>query len=138
MKGFGAPPTELLEALEEAIGRAENGRDNKKDKPLPEAIVARLREAQERWTSSKVPFEVGDLVTPRSDAPLKNIGDPHLVIAVDHNARPDFSSGGEPGSFSYGRLNQIRVLSVLGDKKSDLLAAFWNEAAFYERYDGPT
>lgn len=100
-------------------------------RPLHEAQIMRLREAAGRFTLD-IPFAVGDLVTPRRDAPYKGAGEPHLVIATDDRAPYRFE--GHPDTATYGARPQIRVLylSVAGD--DEVVIPHWGEAAFYEPY----
>jgi hypothetical protein len=94
--------------------------ETKETQILPEAAIARLREVAKLY-SEPMKFEVGDLVMPRKDGFKKGQGKPHLVIAVNENAHPDF--GGDAGSPSYGSVPEVRVLCFMHDS----IAPYWIE-----------
>lgn len=97
---------------------------------LPEAAIHRLREAAPRFTAP-VPFVVGDLVTPRSDSPIKGAGNPHLVIETRPGAEPFFGAL-SPGSPDFGMRLNVRVITISGGD----VCAYWGDAADYEIYTG--
>jgi hypothetical protein len=68
--------TSLMELMQAAGEYAEE-----EETILPEAAIARLREAADRYNAIN-PFEVGDIITPRADAPVIGTGQPHLVVKV--------------------------------------------------------
>lgn len=90
---------------------------------LPEAKVARLQEAVERFTS-KNPFKVGDLVTVRADAPLKGAGEPHVVIASGDDNLSLAKS--EEGNWTEGVIKNVMMISILhGTHIMPHLAPHW-------------
>ena len=110
-------------------------------RPTHEGQIARLREAAERFSPRRgiepFPFKVGDLVTPRKDSPLINAGEPHLVVEVNPNALPDFGNASY-GDIAWGMRPQIRCISIVhGNRTEEALAAFWEEASYFQPYVGP-
>jgi len=72
-----------MDAFTELLAEAMHG-STRKSAPdiLPEAKIARLREAADR-IAAPIPFKPGDIVTTRKDSPLKGVGQPRLVIEVN-------------------------------------------------------
>lgn len=124
--------TSLLEAIGEETKVIEQ--DNERDGP-PEVSnlgkVHRLREAQQRFMTSKPPFGVGDLITARPDAlsPFKP-GHPLLVLNVYPNADLNWSNRVPELPTSY-RAN-LRVLAVM----DDYIVPIMTDAACFEPYTG--
>ncbi|MHA6643751.1 hypothetical protein [Mesorhizobium sp. A623] len=96
---------------------------------LPEAKIARLREAAERFTGEN-PFKVGDIVTVREDAPIIGAGDPHLVIESGSDdlstARP------EDGSWTDSVVRNVRLIRVREDDIIPMVVPHWS----LEPYEG--
>lgn len=114
---------ELLAGMrEEAEGKPELSR------PVQ---VARLRDAAPRYIDQPR-FKVGDLVTPRAEAPLRGHGDPMIVIETRYD--DPHVSFEKVGSSGFGRPHHIRILRMEGDT----VCAHWDEAADLEPYTGPT
>ena len=111
-----------------------SGMENDKPLPIPEAMIATLREHYKRYRLSLVecPFKPGDLVTPRKGLNINNEGQPNIVLETRRNPEPFFS---EPCSVANGRRNDIRVI---GMSSRDHCAVFWVESFEYEPYTGPT
>lgn len=99
-------------------------------KPLAEAIVMELRETFARYGAC--PYKPGDLVTPASNASLRGAGEPHIVLEVAPDARPDFERG-TPSTTVFGCRHQMRVLSRAGD---GALVAHWVEAFEFVPWTG--
>ena len=95
-------------------------------KILPEAAVARLREAASRYAEMLhgPRFKVGDWVTPTQDATIKGAGEPHVVVETAQGS-PCF--GKDCGTHD-GRRVDIRVLKLAGAD----IAPFWGESFEYE------
>jgi len=96
---------------------------------LPEAKIARLKEAAARFTDDN-PFKVGDVVTIRQDAPMKGEGEPHLVIESGSTnlgtAVPD------EGNWTDGGIRNVRVLML----KDDLIMPYVLPHWALEHYQG--
>lgn len=76
--------------------------------------IARLREFKDRLDGGCT-FEVGDMVTPRKDAPIKGAGGPQLIVAVRTAPPYDFAAG-EGGEPSFGGVFDIRCASFMHGK----------------------
>jgi hypothetical protein len=124
----------MREFLEDVA--AEKLREKTKPEILPEAMIARLREAAHRFTRDGEvypnPFEIGDLVTPRPDSPYSGgRGLPHVVVDFDPEAFPYFS-GSPDSATNWGSVPNLRILAMSHDGES--MAAIWVEAAYFEHY----
>ena len=53
----------------------------------PEADIMELRQAAQRRAAPS-PFKVGDIVTPRADAPIRDHGVPHIVVSAHQTFMP--------------------------------------------------
>ena len=91
---------------------------------LREAAVARLQDVAQAF-HAPFPFKVGDLITPRADAPIKGAGEPHLVVEVNPNAEALVDE--EFGASTYGARPTIRSLHLSNDK----VVAHWSEHWFF-------
>ena len=101
---------------------------------LPRDTVARLQDRGRQYAdwvcqSSKSLFGVGDLITPRRDAPLHGHGYPHIVIEV---MRP----GGYPpqpfASDQSGARHDLRILFLGSD--GETIGSAWVEAHWYQAW----
>lgn len=115
----------MLEAL-----LSQMGGDDEWPKILPEAAIERLREYAQRYRTP-CPFEPGDLVTPRKDAPIRGAGQPHIVLEVRRDA--DLCFAGEPGTTGFGMRFEMRVAILCGDH----IAAHWVEHHGFRAYVEP-
>lgn len=100
--------------------------------PLPEAQIATLKEACERY-AAPCPFKVGDIVTPRKGYSTRGVGVPHVVLEV--LAEPLQLMKADPRVMSmncFGRRIDMRVLCH-GETDGEL-AAYWVESWEYEPY----
>ena len=116
--------TSILEMLAQ---RASD--DNAKPRMSKIGQVARLREFAALYSAPN-PFKVGDLVTPRANSPIKDAGDPHLVVEVLDTPRWVYE--GTPYSSTFGLRMTIRIAQV-GDHGA---ACYWGEHHNYELYTG--
>lgn len=124
--------TAMIDAIDEDSTVREH--DNERE-GLPEVSnlgkVHRLREAQQRFTTSRLPFGVGDLITARLDAVSPFVpGHPVLVLSVYEGADLNWNNRVPelPTSF---RAN-LRVLAMMDDHIVPLMA----DAACFEPYTG--
>lgn len=118
-------PDEILAAL------AANNKNNNRATILPEARIARIKEAADRFRPNSVlPFKTGDWVTPRKDSHYVGHGDPMLVIETIPDAEPKFT--GSKSDPNFGMRPNLRILRMAEDH----IVAFWVEAAYYEAYTG--
>lgn len=78
---------------------------------LPEAAIARLREYETR-IHAPCPFKVGDLVVPRSDAPVVHgaVESPYLVIEV--LAEPQRFADVDPGNWPFWSKIDVVLLYI--------------------------
>ncbi|WP_051949290.1 hypothetical protein [Methylosinus sp. PW1] len=102
---------------------------NKSTSPsiLPEAAIARLREAGERYAVGNL-FRIGDIVTPRKDSDVKGAGDPHVVIETKDSSKAEFAFVGAPGSNTFGQRLDLRVLHISNDR----IVPHWVESWQFE------
>lgn len=104
--------------------------DDDEAKPLPEASIMEMRDLLARY--NEAPFEVGDLVTPRKNAPVRGAGDPHIVLERRDGAVADpHTSTGEGNG--RGRRYDMRVACHM----TGHLSMFWVESCEFEPYTGP-
>jgi len=115
---------ELREILDAAVNEIKG-----EDTILPEARIARLREAAQRYHQPN-PFKIGDLVTPRGDSKLRGAGQAQLVIEVRRNAELYFH--GDESLPSFGARYDMRVLALT----NKAIVAVCVESQDYERYTG--
>lgn len=105
-------------------------------RPLAQDI-ATLKAAAERY-AAPTSFVAGDLVTPRADSPLKNIGRPHIVLGV-HLGGYRNSDIADPTHVDHVRFDaklDIRVASVC-DCPHGEVTAFWEESWMFEPWVAP-
>lgn len=88
---------------------------------LPEAAIERMKEAASRL-HAPIPFNIGDIVTPRKDAPVRGAGQPYMVIAVDENA-PIYR--GDPGTWEYATKWNVLILTITRDHVVPYAVAHW-------------
>jgi hypothetical protein len=112
----------------ELFEQASQGTKEREPDILPEAAIARLREASQHY-ARPCQFKVGDLITPVQDSYVKGSGKPHLVIAILWN--PEFRFDGDPGDVTYGARFDIRILSISPD---GFMAPHWCESAGFQLY----
>lgn len=119
-----------LHDLLSALGENAAEQRNEKPKILPEAAVARLREAATHYAEAlEGPrFSIGDLVTSKADMNIRDSGYPAIVVDVIPGA-PRFH--GDPGSIGEGRRLDMRILRV----NDDMIVPFWCESWQYERWN---
>ena len=100
----------------------------------PRAAIMRLKEiAARHLEGDKGPrFEVGEVITPASDASVKGAGEPHVVVLV-RKAEPNFSTG-EPGSSAYGPRYDTRVVCFTPHGN---VGAYWVESAEFIPWKTP-
>ena len=101
-------------------------------RPLKEAQVARLREAEARLTRQDCPYAVGALVTPRADGMYRHAGEPHLAVAVRVDPGHNFAVADSSGP-DYGARHDLRVASV---KDSGAVVMHWVDSAYFDPYTG--
>lgn len=102
------------------------GQADRAPPPISEAIVARLREAGERYAAfarGETTPPVGALMTPRSDSQVSGSGRPFLVIESRHPPlEPDPRNG---------LRCDVRVL-LLHEQDNDTIASLWMESWWLE------
>lgn len=118
-----------MNALLAALAAAE---EQARPKISREGQLARLLEAAPRYVSDEVPFELGDVITPRADAAMSGAGEPHVVIAIRHAAPYHFATD-MVGSNGFGARMNVRVLCF---SPAGSICAYWVEAADFEPYTG--
>lgn len=103
---------------------------------LPEAQVMQLQElcaAYQTQIGVGCPYNIGDLVTPKSNTNMRAAGDPHIVLEVFHRAGPCFNHG-DPGDAGFGERHDMRVAVFYGEK----IYPFWVESHKFAPYQLPT
>lgn len=103
-------------------------------RPLPEAIIANLREVQARY-AEPCPFKPGDIVTPRAGSSLRNAGEPHIILEVLETPHITLARDYDPtisGSSSFGQRLDVRFAALYGEN----YAPFWGESWMFETYTG--
>lgn len=103
-------------------------------RPLPEAQIATLREAFERY-KGECPFKPGDIVTPRKGYGYRDAGLPHIVLEVLNEPLRNFEVTESVGTSSsgFGMKLDVRVACFTRDAT---VAAFWQESWCLEPYEG--
>ena len=104
--------------------------------PLPEAVVADLRELHERYRRG-CEFSPGDLVSPRRGYGITGEGKPHVVLEVRRPAHAgptpfpddDCSAVGSP---LFGQRLDLRVATLATSRRERYVAAYWGESWKYE------
>ena len=77
-----------LRLIEELERRRQNGDPSVSNmRGTPEADIMELRHAAQRRAAPS-PFKVGDIVTPRKDAPIRDHGVPHIVVGAHQTFMP--------------------------------------------------
>lgn len=102
-------------------------------KILPEAAIARLREAAPRFDRMAVrisPFTVGELVTPRKDGLYGGAGEPCIIVETRAQQSAYFNGPSQSGEF--GAYFDTRIIRFL----SDSIVALWVEGAHFGPYTG--
>jgi hypothetical protein len=149
MIGIGS--VDLSDLIRAAASANRKGGDDEQP-PIVEAQITELRTlAEVYWRSMNhatvsdmanigtrfpgFPFRLGDLVTPRVGAPLRDAGKPHIVVEVNPSAQPHFA-GDEGGwhAASFGERLTIRVMCWNGGR----YVCFWNPAWMHEKFAIPT
>lgn len=118
-------------SIEELAAMIGGSQDKEAPKPLPEAAVATLREAFDRYAAG-CPFKPGDLVTPRKGFNHGGAGDPSIVLEVpDEAVRPfDASDPRSTANHTFGARLDMRVATIQdGD-----VVAYWDESWAFEPY----
>lgn len=98
-------------------------------RPIHEAQIATLREAFANYNDCT--FTEGDIVTPRTCAPIRNPGEPHLVLEVYDDPEPLFMDD-DDGNWTHGARRDMRV-GVLVD--GDHVAPYWVESWMFVPYE---
>lgn len=100
---------------------------------LPEAQTEELKAIAARY-SMGCQFRPGALVTPRPGFATKGVGQPHIVLEVKDDPRPDFTAEKtHVDSAAYGRKFDMRVACYV---RNDLVLTFWVESYQYETFGG--
>jgi hypothetical protein len=103
-------------------------------RPIPEAQVATLIEACERYRSP-CPFKVGDIVTPRVGLGYSDGGLPHVILEVADEPHRHFAptEGASIYASAFGSRLDVRVANFV---KSGEIVAFWQESWRLEPWTG--
>lgn len=129
------PDSELGRAIGQALGLASKA---KPPLPLPEAIVARMREALPRHVSTECPYKSGDLVKGRSDAPLPPMFKDRPLMVVETLREPHYSWGVSEACLpDHGKRMTVRVLFYAAAGDVDTIAPVWLDHADLEPYKLP-
>lgn len=97
-------------------------------KALPEAQIMELTQFLSDYGRPNA-FRVGDLVTPRKNAPIRGIGEPHMVTDV---CEQHFNySHEDPSSNAFGVRISIRVASI---SRHGAIIQHWVDHSQYEAY----
>ena len=116
----------LMDALKDMVD--EERRDPHQSSILPEAQVMELRSFLEDY-GNVGRFSVGDLVTPKKSSSIRGACQPHIILTIDRDARPDFASG-DIGSSGFGQVHDLRVAYMFEGR----VIAFWCESYQFEPY----
>jgi len=102
-----------------------------------EQDIATLKAVAERYTAPN-PFKPGDLVTPRADSPLKNVGRPYVVLELAEtiNTHLPMVDPHHVDHIRFGAKLDIRVASVC-DCPHGEVTAYWEEGWMFEPYAPP-
>lgn len=100
-------------------------------RPLPEAQIMELRAAVALYEKD-CPFRVGDLVTPKANAPYRNQGGIHIVAEV-FTTSPIRDNGSSSGEWAYYGKLDMRVIYIAdnGDTVPHMV-----ESWLFEPYTG--
>lgn len=126
-------------------GRLEAEHEQDLSRPLPEAQIATLREAFERYTAP-CPFKPGDIITPRDGFGYSDAGVPHIVLEVrsddisvaDGPIRPFDQTSDVTDIYSnaFGSKLDIRVAVLNSNGHRVAVCAFWQESWRHQPYTG--
>lgn len=98
----------------------------------PPALIEVDPREQAAFYGRHLPFEIGDLVTPRKGTKMKDAGDAHIVIATREEAEHDLTLS-SVGSINHGNRFDMRVLCWTPGG----YAPFWVESADFEAWVDP-
>lgn len=115
-------------ALQDAATKAER----KAPRPLAEDL-ATLQAASDRFQRG-LTFEPGQLVTPRADSGIRDVGRPHIVLDVEPEAST--SKGGEVGTSGFGRRLDMRVACTCACDHGEI-QAHWVESWMFDPWTPP-
>jgi hypothetical protein len=120
----------LLEGMADKLDREPPARPS--DTQLV-AQVMDIRDLADRYAKGN-PFKVGEVVTPRANAPVHGHATPHVVVeALD---TPHWVYGEDsPSSSGWGRRIDIRTAYFSAER--GFIALTWGESHDYEPYTGP-
>ena len=127
-----------LENLMELMAREHKkraGYDESAPRPLPEAVIATLREHAANYMAP-CPFKPGDLVTVRRGVGIRGAGEPAVVLET--LAEPVFTAvttaNNDWGSNGFGARLNVRMLSLSDDNED--VTPHWIEHWRLEAYTG--
>lgn len=128
------------QAVELDLSELLNRRVGVEDRPrltiLPEAAVARLREAFVIF-SEPCRFSPGDMVTPRPDSGAHGAGDPMIVLEIKSQPMVLWDQG-DYGTSDFGAKIDMRVLSLTPlNAGGEAMIPYWVESWRYRKYDAP-
>lgn len=122
------------EILKEMLGGGPKKSNRGRLTITPEAAVMRLKELYELEQQVRDnPFQPGQLVMARLGFNSSIVGLPAIVLLVNPNPMPNFSTG-DHSSQTWGRLPQMRIAVMMEDE----IVRFWVEMAEYALYDEET
>lgn len=98
----------------------------------PPTFLAQALRDEAAFYERHVPFQVGDLVTPRKATTYSRAGEACIVIAVLYEQEYDLGLG-EIGSTHHGNRFDMRVLRWV----KGAFAPFWVESAAFEAWVDP-
>lgn len=115
------------------LGRA-SGASSESKRPIPEAQVATLIEAFQRYAAS-CPFNPGDLVTPRKGHGYSDAGLPHIVLEVAEEPHRTFTPTSSMPVYAscFGCRLDVRVANFTSAGE---IVTFWQESWCLEPYIG--
>ena len=120
--------------LAEMLGRMRGGNSDDEPTPTSDALVAEMTLRGDAFIQAltKIPFAVGDFVTPRKGCDHRGACLPMRVIEINADAQPLFLSS-NIGSNSNGNRLQVRVITF-GDGH---YCPIWIEAGSLEPWTAP-
>lgn len=119
---------ELGELLAKAASESQQ-RESQRPFPLEEAQIMELRRLNKEFQKG-CPYKVGDLVTPRKCAGLRNAGKPHIVVEVFDEPVRMTAECGSPHHLSK---MEMRTMAF---SDADNICVWAGEAWLYEPYVG--
>ncbi|MBY0256924.1 hypothetical protein [Methylobacterium sp.] len=136
-------PTRVIEAdLGTILGAIAASRIGGGKSSAPKRTTAQdietLKAAAVRYLGPTV-FKVGDLITPRADSPITQVGAPHIVLEVreDFPIRPMEATDPKHVDLErFGAKLDIRVASVCGFEHGEV-RPFWEESWMFDPYVAP-